>query len=110
MISSKTQHEKFIIRKLKNGTCMYVPKYYQVFEKSNAYHDDLIMDHINYPDLRDYLYYTQETLSYHTKIFLCSIIAQAIRYLGSYQVVHLDLKPRNIMLCRYMNIKIIDFG
>ncbi len=49
-------------------------------------------------------------MSYHTKIFFGYIIAQALRYLQEYNIVHLDLKPPNIMLYKNMMVKLIDFG
>lgn len=49
-------------------------------------------------------------MSLHTKIYLCMLIAQSLRYLQEYKIVHLDLKPSNIMTTKRLSIKIIDFG
>ena len=49
-------------------------------------------------------------MSFHTKIYFSVVIAQSLRYLKEYNIVHLDLKPSNIMLSKKLSIKIIDFG
>ncbi len=49
-------------------------------------------------------------MSYQTKLYFGYIIAQSLRYLTEYKIVHLDLKPSNIMLSKLMIIKLIDFG
>jgi len=33
-----------------------------------------------------------------------------MRHLNIYNIVHLDLKPINILVCKFLIIKIIDFG
>jgi serine/threonine protein kinase len=44
-----------------------------------------------------------------TKIYVMFSLAQALRCLQEYRVVHLDLKPANILMQKMM-IKLIDFG
>lgn len=38
------------------------------------------------------------------------MITQSLRYLKEYKIVHLDLKPTNIMTNKRLTIKLIDFG
>ena len=45
-----------------------------------------------------------------TKLVILYSLGQALRYLRDYKIVHLDLKPTNVMMyCNYF-IKLIDFG
>lgn len=37
-------------------------------------------------------------------------LVQALRYLRDYKIVHLDLKPQNIMLYANYLVKLVDFG
>ena len=107
---SRIVHEKYILKKIKNGTSMFLPKYYLNSDKQNENNGELMVDFINYPTLSDYVAKNKDSLSYQTKIYLGYIIAQGLRYLQEYQIAHLDLKPSNIMLYKKMMIKLIDFG
>lgn len=50
------------------------------------------------------------TISFKTKIYLLLNIIYGIRHLIKYEIVHLDLKPINILVCKQLITKIIDFG
>jgi len=41
---------------------------------------------------------------------ICSSIAEALDYAHSQKVLHRDIKPKNIMVSREGNIKVLDFG
>jgi len=38
------------------------------------------------------------------------MLIQAARYLKLYNIVHLDLKPNNVMVSKTLMTKLIDFG
>lgn len=52
----------------------------------------------------------QLTLSLWSKIYILLNILQGLRHLVSQKIVHLDLKPSNIIVGRSYITKIIDFG
>ena len=52
----------------------------------------------------------QLTLSLWSKVYVLLNILQGLRHLVSQKIVHLDLKPSNIIISRNYITKIIDFG
>jgi serine/threonine protein kinase len=68
------------------------------------------MEYIHYPTLGQYLKNNLSSISFMTKLHFCNLIAQAIRFLTFYDVVHLDIKPDNILIYKKLMIKLIDFG
>jgi serine/threonine protein kinase len=107
---SRIAHERFILTRIKNGVSIFLNKYYLLAEKDNNFENDLLSDFIDYPNLYDYCQKNKETMSFQTKIYLCIMVAQSLRYLSEYKIAHLDLKPTNIMTNRKLTIKLIDFG
>lgn len=37
-------------------------------------------------------------------------MVHGLRYLNNYEIVHLDIKPINILVCKQLITKIIDYG
>lgn len=68
------------------------------------------MDYIQNQNLKDYLSLANHSVTLTSKLFLIFSIIQAVRYIRNYDIVHLDLKPSNIMMHLNMMIKLIDFG
>jgi serine/threonine protein kinase len=68
------------------------------------------MDFIPYSNLKDYLRDNYRSISTYTKIYLLLSITQALRFVRDHRIVHLDLKPNNIMIFTNLVIKLIDFG
>lgn len=58
----------------------------------------------------DYVEKRSDTISLWTKICLLINVVKGIRHLVSLGIVHLDLKPINILVCKFMITKIIDYG
>jgi serine/threonine protein kinase len=68
------------------------------------------MDYIPFPNLGEYLVSNRVAISLTTKVYLMFMLVQALRCLKDYGVVHLDLKPSNILIYCNLYIKLIDFG
>lgn len=50
------------------------------------------------------------TFSLHSKMHIFIHLANTLNFLEKLQVVHMDLSSHNVMVCRDLLIKVIDFG
>lgn len=62
------------------------------------------------PNLVEYFNCHRSSISLFTKMYILFMIVQGVRFLKQNAIVHLDLKPNNIMISKLMMIKIIDYG
>ena len=100
------EHEIEILKQIKNENPLFVPRYYIPNNKNNY----LLMDYIDSKTLTEFIEAFRGHLSLLTKLFLMFTISQSMRYLKEHNIVHLDLKPSNILMHQKMLIKLIDFG
>ena len=49
-------------------------------------------------------------MSLSTKLYIAQSIALGLRYIHSYKIVHMDIKPANILVSKTLMAKITDFG
>jgi serine/threonine protein kinase len=68
------------------------------------------MDYINGDKLDEFNDKSKKSLSFWTKIFIMKNITNGLRFLQTYDIIHLDLKPSNIIITHGLLSKIIDFG
>lgn len=99
-----------MLKHIKNGLSIFLPKYYIVVNKSTILSDSIIMDFIPFKSLRDHMKSNSQSMSLNNKIYLIFSIIQSLRYIRDFRIVHLDLKPNNIMIFCNLLIKLIDFG
>ncbi len=90
--------------------CKYLARYFHTVQPNYDYKHLLLMDYVQGLNLFQEMYYTSNTCTLATRLFILSHIANAIRFLESYQVAHLDLNPNNIIVDSSKLIKVIDFG
>lgn len=50
------------------------------------------------------------SFSVHSKMHIFIHLANALNYLEKQLVVHMDLSSHNIMVCKDLLVKVIDFG
>jgi hypothetical protein len=106
----RNRHEMKILKKIKNGSSIFLAKYYIPINKPSPFGEAILMDYIPFKNLGDYLRSARLSLSLLSRLYLMFSIVQALRYLRDYRIVHLDLKPNNIMIFCNMLVKLIDFG
>lgn len=70
----------------------------------------LIMDYLRGDNLDVYVDNSSEVLSFWSKVFLVRNIVNGLRFILGYKIVHLDLKPSNIIVISDLLTKIIDFS
>ena len=109
MHRSRLQHEKNIIMNMKNAY-YFLPRYYIACDPDYKEIDKVLLIEPLHMNLGQLLILMQHTLSLETKLYLLYMVTQALRYIKAYKVVHLDLKPGNIMMTPSLGVKLIDFG
>ncbi|OHS95941.1 CAMK family protein kinase [Tritrichomonas foetus] len=93
---------------MKNLYHPFCVSFYEYIEDENFY--ILVMEYIQGQTLLDYLNDRDELPDFVVRHFSCQIIS-AMDYLHNVaHFVHRDLKVENIMVDRYNNIRLIDFG
>ncbi len=68
------------------------------------------MDFFKGETLYQFAFTNRDTLSFWTKIFIVRNIVNGLRFISSYKIVHLDLKPSNIIVINGLLTKMIDFS
>ena len=110
----KNLHEYRVLVEMRNSINNLFPKYYIPMNLQKKYkHDEnplIMMDFLPDGNLVEFMRNRKKSISLLTKIYLLHSIASALRHLEGYKIVHLDVKPNNIMLAPGLQIKMIDFG
>ncbi|CAD8198958.1 unnamed protein product [Paramecium octaurelia] len=88
------------------GKCPYIAQFYYVPENS----DVLLMERYFYSSLDHFQRRQEEFLSISTRIYLAHSIAMGLRYCHNYNIIHMDIKPANILISKTFLAKISDFG
>lgn len=116
--------EKQIIFHIGKGSCIFINKYFDpkldpeaVGIDKSAFEDSLFTEFCQEKSLNYYLAKMSSILSIKYKIFLMYQVVVGLRFLRDYGVVHLDIKPENILIKMgsdssnvFALAKIIDFG
>ena len=107
------------------GSCVFINKYYESKLDAEAVGIDktfldssIFMQYCQEKSLNNYLNKLSSIMSMKIKIFLLSQVTIGLRYLRDFGIVHLDMKPQNLLVKMaattttnaFALIKIIDFG
>lgn len=84
---------------------IFVPQFYQIIEDSENFY--LVMEHAPNGDL---IALKKPTDEYTAKLIFLQLVI-ILEYLhNELYIVHRDLKAENVMLDKYNNIRVIDYG
>ena len=89
--------------------CHFLPKYYGTKDLSELSHC-LMMEYVSGEPLDQFVRLHKHSLSIRTKLYLMFNLILGIRFLISREIVHLDLKPANLIVSKQLIPKITDFG
>jgi len=72
----------------------------------------ILLEKINGENLGTYIANKNKSINKYAKIQICSQLINAIKFLHSCKppIIYRDLKPENVMIDRFNNIKLTDFG
>ena len=84
----------------------YIINIYDVVnDGANQY---IVMEYVDGVTLKEYM--QEHTLSLNAVLEIGVRLADALQHAHSHNIIHCDIKPQNILLDKYMNPKIADFG
>lgn len=86
-----------------------IVQYIEHFASANIVY--LVMDHCNDGDLENYIYKRHKLAESLVKIVMQQL-ALAMQYLNNINMCHMDIKPKNILICSNprLTFKLSDFG
>ena len=105
----RNENEYKILHKLKNRNII---NYYSILEDKENQTDYIIMEYIQFGNLKNFMNKVIKK-NYFSESLLCFInyhILNSLKYCHACHVCHFDLKPQNILIDEYLNIKLIDFS
>ena len=78
----------------------------EVFEENNTAY--MVMEFIDGGNLKEFI--TKNSLTMNDVLRYAKQVAEALQYIHGYNIIHLDVKPANILIDNAGNSKLIDFG
>lgn len=88
--------------------CDSIVHIYDFFEENNTAY--LVMEFLDGVTLREFLDSNGERLDYNTAMQIIYPIMEALKQAHKNNVIHRDVSPDNIFMCKNGKVKLIDFG
>jgi len=107
-IAKRTLRELRILRHLQHENLMQVKNIFMV-GSSIDFQELYVVSELMETDLASTLRSSQQLTDDHCQFFLYQIL-RGMKYVHSAQVIHRDLKPRNLLVNSNCDLKICDFG
>ncbi|KAJ8983765.1 hypothetical protein NQ317_006097 [Molorchus minor] len=98
---------KLELKALQTLSHEHICKLFQVIETDG--HFFIVMEYCSGGELFDHIVEKNRLSESESRMFFRQIVS-AVAYLHSLGYAHRDLKPENVLLDRYQNLKLIDFG
>lgn len=90
------------------SNCESIVHVYDFFETNNTAY--LVMEFLDGETLRERMNVNNERMSYNDAINIIMPIMNALKIVHDKDIIHKDISPDNIFLCKDGRIKLIDFG
>jgi serine/threonine protein kinase len=68
------------------------------------------MDWYMYKSLDSYVKSNKITMSFLTKLYLLCQVIQGLRFLRDNNIVHMDMKPQNVLVGKGLLLRLTNFG
>lgn len=107
-IAKRTLRELRILRHLQHENLMQVKNVFMVDSRMD-FQELYVVSELMETDLASTLRSSQQLTDDHCQFFLYQIL-RGMKYVHSAQVIHRDLKPRNLLVNSNCDLKICDFG
>jgi len=107
-ITKRTLRELRILRHLQHENLMQVKNIF-ITGKKTEFEEIYVVSELMETDLASTLKSSQPLSDDHCQFFLYQIL-RGMKYVHSAQVIHRDLKPRNLLVNSNCDLKICDFG
>lgn len=107
-ITKRTLRELRILRHLRHENLVQIQSIF-ISQTKGAFEEIYIISELMETDLASTLRSSQPLSDDHCQFFLYQIL-RGMKYVHSAQVIHRDLKPRNLLVNSNCDLKICDFG
>ncbi|CAK81684.1 unnamed protein product (macronuclear) [Paramecium tetraurelia] len=97
---------EFINKCFQNSYSKYIAQIYLIDKK----YDQYLLKYYHFKSLREYLQKYKNVMSLKRKIKILLQIVKGIQHLHKKNILHLDIKPDNVLISKKGNVKICDFG